>query len=61
MAGLGEMLTGLEGFRQAVHQLPRMSTDQIRAGRRMEKVLQQAIDIIRTGKTSLEAVLPLLS
>lgn len=59
--GMGEWLTSMENLRQTVHELPKMSADQIRAGKRMERVLQQAIDIVHTGKATLEAVLSILS
>ena len=54
------MLTSMESFRDAVHRLPRVSSALVRSRRETEKVLQEVIDIARSGKASLEGALSLL-
>ena len=54
------MITTLEEGRDSVHTLPRITTDLIRARKRVEKVLQEYIDILRNGATSFEEVVSML-
>ncbi len=54
------MLQSMEGFRDAVARLPRLTTTLVRSRRETEKILQEVIDIARGGRTSLEGVLSML-
>lgn len=51
------MVAGMEGFRESVHSLPRMTTRLNRARKATEEVLQETIDIALGGKASLEGIL----
>ena len=54
------MLQSMEGFRDAVARLPRLTTTLVRSRRETQKILQEVIDIARGGRTSLEGVLSML-
>ena len=51
------MVAGMEGFRESVHSLPRMTTRLNRARKATEEVLQETIDVALGGKASLEGIL----
>ena len=53
-------IVSMEGFHEAIHGLPRLMTSLNRSRRETEKVLQEVIDIMRGGKSSLESVLSML-
>ena len=53
-------IVSMEGFHGAIHGLPRLTTSLVRSRGETEKVLQEVIEIMRGGKTSLEGVLSML-
>ena len=53
-------IVSMEGFHGAIHGLPRLTTSLVRSRGGTEKVLQEVIDIMRGGKTSLGGVLSML-
>ena len=60
MVSMDTMLKSMEGFRDAVHGLPRISSALIRSRKETERVLQELIDVTSGAKTSLQRALSLL-
>ena len=60
MVSMDTMLKGMEGFRDAVHGLPRISSALVRSRKETERVLQELIDVTSGAKTSLQRALSLL-
>lgn len=60
LSEMQQMLATLEKGRDSIHTLPRITTDLIRARKGVEKVLQEYIDISRSGATSFEEVVSML-
>lgn len=58
--GMDGMLNSMESFRNSVSGLPQLTRSLVRSSRETEKVLQEVIDITRSGYTSLEGVLSML-
>ena len=61
LRSMEDSLTAMGEFHDAVHRLPKISTDVIRAGKRVEGIVQETIDIMQGGKVSLEGVLSLFA
>lgn len=60
LRAMQDVLNSMEGFRDSVAKIPRMTNTLNHSKRETEKVLQEVIDITRSGYTSLEGVLSIL-
>jgi hypothetical protein len=60
MVSMDTMLKSMEGFRDKVHGIPRISSELVRSRKETERVLQELIDVTSGAKTSLQRALSLL-
>ena len=60
LQSMDQSLDGLGKFRNAMKSIPKVSTELIQSAREIEKVLQEAMDIMQKGKTSYALAVDLL-
>ncbi len=60
LEAMDKALEGIGGFHESIQALPRMTTSLARSKRETEKVLQELLEVLRGGRSSLSAALVLL-